>query len=579
MVSEGSLKGILAANTNKAQIIRFRTKEGMIRISTEPEADFREVIADLRNKLNLSDDRLISLSDKPNAEGESSEDLYGKSIKDLGLKNGDMLFVTSEVSDVSNQGNTSIRTEQHIPLPKSTPTPAQVRQLPVDDELDKEDGLIQRPRSTLCRHGDKGMCEYCSPLSPWDKDYRKEKGIKHMSFHAYVKELNEQKNNKNNATSYMAPLEELDYNIKINCPSGTHLPYPKGICSKCQPPVITLQQQQFRMVDHVEFADFSILNKFIDAWRVTGMQRFGILYGTYEKFDEVPLGIKAVVQAIYEPPQHDELDGITLLPWKNEKKVDDMAASLGMYKVGFTFTDLTDSGAGDGTVLCKRHKDTYFLSCLEVKMAAKYQIAHPNNTKYSGSGRFSSKFVTCVISGGLNGEIEPRSYQVSNSSEALVKADIITGSTQPSMLYINDSDGKRYVPDVFYLKINEYGLEVKTNAKPAFPVDYLLVSLLDSFPKNPTPFFLNNFAIENRDFMEELQNLKAAYNAISNDPGDGSSLRNFHFLVYLATLDVLSSLELSLLLSFVNSRTQDDYIKLVESPGWMTLVTILEQSA
>ena len=145
------------------------------------------------------------------------------------------------------------------------------------------------------------------------------------------------------------------------------------------------------------------------------------------------------------------------------------AAKLGIYKVGIVFTDLTDLGQKDGTVLCKRHKDSYFLTNLEILMAAKFQIANPNTTKYSNNGQFSSKFVTCVISGGLQGEIEPRSYQVSTSGEALVKADLITGSTQPSQIYVNESNDVRYVPDISYLKINEYGLEVKTKCQGYIP--------------------------------------------------------------------------------------------------------------
>ncbi|XXZ98084.1 nuclear protein localization protein 4 [Meyerozyma guilliermondii] len=568
-------------------IIRFRTPSGMLRVNATPETAFNDLLNDLGNQMGESDLSSFTFSDKPNDKGSSANTFHGKSVADLGLKHGDMLYVTRTATSSSPAVTASVNEPKSgsavVTKPINTAGiipihgPTKVKQLEVDDVLDTQDGMIKRKKSNLCRHGEKGMCEYCSPLPSWDKGYREENGIKHMSFHAYVNQINEQKNNRNNSTSYMSPLEEPDYNVNLNCPSG-HAPYPKGICSKCQPPVITLQQQQFRMVDHVEFADSGILNDFIDVWRQTGVQRFGFMFGRYEVFDKVPLGIKAVVEAIYEPPQAGETDGITLLPWENQELVLKVAEKLNLYPVGIAFTDLTDSGARNGTVLCKRHKDTYFLSCLEVLMAARFQIEHPNITKHSNSGRFSSKFVTCVVSGGLEGEIEPRSFQVSTNAEALVRADIITGSTQPSMLYINSSQGKRYVPDVFYSKINEYGLEVKTNAKPAFPVDFLLVTLSDAFPLNPTPRFTNGFTIENRDFMGNLQDLRAAYRYINSDPGNGSCLSNFHFIVYLVTLGILGDSELQMVFDFVNERKEEDYLKLVESSGWMTLITILEQS-
>jgi nuclear protein localization family protein 4 len=48
----------------------------------------------------------------------------------------------------------------------------------------------------------------------------------------------------------------------------------------------------------VDFVD-----KFLNAWRETGNQRCGYLYGKFVPDDYVPLGIVASVAAIYEPPQ------------------------------------------------------------------------------------------------------------------------------------------------------------------------------------------------------------------------------------------------------------------------------------
>ncbi|CCE81364.1 Piso0_001263 [Millerozyma farinosa CBS 7064] len=565
-------------------ILRFRDKNGMHRIEADENQDFLLVLESLLPKLGISDISSLLISQEPRSAGGPASALCGKTVSDLKLRNGDMLFVTHDVgsdqqgapSGSGSQGKAQggandTRTVSIGNSGAGDVSPAvSLQQYEVDNILEKQEGQIKRPRSSLCKHGEKGMCEYCSPLPPWDKSYLKENGIKHVSFHAHLRELNESKNNKFNATSYIPPLEELDYSSHKTVRGGSQTSGPL---------TITLQQQKFRMVDHVEFADATILNKFLDSWRASGVQRFGIMYGTYEPFEKVPLGTKAVVQAIYEPPQAGEVDGLTLLEWENESQVDSAAAALGLYKVGMVFTDLTDSGTGDGSVICKRHTDTYFLSCLEVLMASRFQIRHPNPSKHSSTGKFSSKFVTCVVSGGLNGEIEPRSYQVSNSAEALVKADIISGSTQPSMLYINPSTRQRFVPDVYYSKINEYGLEVKTNAKPAFPVEFLLVTLSDSFPVEPNPLLNQNFVIENRDFLGDVQDLKAAADYLKSDSVDGSLIADFHFLVFLVKTNVLAPEELDLAFSFVKTRDYEKYLKLVESPGWMTLLTILEHSA
>ncbi|KAJ3092048.1 nuclear protein localization protein 4 [Quaeritorhiza haematococci] len=491
-----------------------------------------------------------------------------------------MLFVTPEKSAASaaNGDDTS-----DTGPPTSAMSRLMIKQHPVDDLLEKEKGHIKRTRGNFCKHGPAGMCEYCVPLEPYDAQYLEENKVKHMSYHAYLRQMTTQnKTAPPTSPKFIPPLDEPEFKIKNPCPSKSHGPYPQGICTKCQPSAVVLQSQNFRMVDHVEFESASLIENFLKFWRSTGYQRFGYMYGRYEPYGEVPLGVKAVVSAIYEPAQDGAMDGLQLtLPDPQQATVDELASMLGLTRVGMIYSDLTDDGTGQGTVICKRHADSFFLSSAECIFAADMQLKHPTASKWSSSGKFGSRFVTCVVSGNEEGGIDISAYQVSNNCMAMVRDGIIEASVEPSLMRVRQSSNELYVPEVFYKYKNEYGIMVQEAAKPTFPVEYLLVTLSHGFPQNPSPSFTSpvHFPIENRAGFVETQDMSALNRQLNSGKGQLKDLlSDFHLLLFLKECGVLEKADYAQAIKVALTHQDSEANALVSTTSWQTLLMILESA-
>uniref|UniRef100_A0A9J7YD34 NPL4 homolog, ubiquitin recognition factor n=1 Tax=Cyprinus carpio carpio TaxID=630221 RepID=A0A9J7YD34_CYPCA len=463
-----------------------------------------------------------------------------KTLSLLKIKHGDMLFLFPSSAGPSSENMDTIQEDE------------------IDQYLSKQEGKIYRNRDPqLCRHGPMGKCVHCVPLEPFDEDYLNhlDPPVKHMSFHAYIRKLT----GGADKGKFVA-LENISCKIKSGCEG--HPPWPEGICTKCQPSAITLNRQKYRHVDNIMFENHTIADRFLDFWRKTGNQRMGYLYGRYTEHKDIPLGIRAEVAAIYEPPQvRDTQSGYWLF-----------------FQVGWIFTDLLSEDTRIGTVRYTRNKDSYFLSAEECITAGHFQNQHANACRLSPDGHFGSKFVTVVATGGPDNQVHFEGYQVSNQCMALVRDECLLPCRDvPELGYAKESSTEQYIPDVFYKDKDKFGNDITYLARP-LPVEYLIIDITTTFPKDPVFTFSSTlrFPIENRDALGETQDFHSLATYLSQCFSSSSSfldiVSDFHLLLFLVTNEVMPLQDsIGLLLDAVKTSTEELAQTWKKSEQWATI--------
>ncbi|KAF0294004.1 Nuclear protein localization protein 4 [Amphibalanus amphitrite] len=582
-------------------LLRIQSPEGTKRVELRSGATTSRLFEKVKEAFEL-DSYAFAIY---RSRGQKDEILSSKSkkVESLRLQHGDMLYMVPLSGDLfpstsaapAAAGAEAMETQSEPESRASSATgTASVRESRsqtalvsrsgveedlVDQLLWKEDGKIPRKRDErLCRHGANGRCIHCSPLEPYDPTYLKENNIKHMSFQSYLRKLTHGVDK-----GKFAALEDLSCKIKPGCTD--HPPWPKGICSKCQPSAVTLNRQPYRHVDNVMFENPALVERFLNYWRGTGHQRLGLLLGRHEVHKDVPLGVKATVAAIYEPPQESSKDHIRLLDDPRSALVDELAAALGLSRVGWIFTDLIADDVARGTVKHLRGMETWFLSAQECMLAGQLQARHPNPCRLAPSGYYGSKFATVVVSGDRENQVHMEGYQVSDQAVALVRDGCyVPTKDAPELAWIRESSNKQYVPDVFYKEKDKYGNEVTKLARP-LPIAYLLVDVPASTPREPLYTFpvpappRAPFPVENRLLDGQVQDFSAlsAYLHRVTEDEFLAAVSDFHVLYYLATMDTVHIKDvLPPLLSAVRQQDQLLAHEFYHSTEWQTVLQLMD---
>lgn len=371
------------------------------------------------------------------------------------------------------------------------------------DKKEEEEEKYITTEDKKCAHGPNGKCINC--ISEENTD------VKHLSFDLFIDKNFAKCKNHNADQKCSNCLVDLDQDYKVKMDCKNHEPYPKGMCSKCIPPLVNVARQEYRHVDYASFMNYKETQGFIRYWLEHINQRVGQVYGYYAEDPVYPKGVRAVVEAIYEPPQESGFNEGIVLDDPFEVHVSMLADALGLERIGWLFTTY--------------HKDM-FLSSQELLEAAKrqemFKVRHP-------IGLDVSKQITIVLrcDQEKNNQVTPEVYMVSDQGLSLVRDGLVGEPEDRKHLKIKEQKDNRFQTKFFYQK------KMVDKIDP----DFFIVNVAHGEPRNTNHNILDNtgFTPANRLIHPTPQELKKYI----NDRRHLKSYQryaNFHVLLYLAKM-------------------------------------------
>jgi len=526
-------------------IIRVQSPEGMHRVNLADSAS----ISDLYQKTSEAAkiDREWSLY----KDREKKSIIKKASRASLGLKHGDIVYL------VFNSGLNVTEQETKTAPVKATEARKDVREDPVDVVL----------WTKKWDHGSKKGMNKVDELNPdpWDASYLKEKEIKFLSFHSYMRKIT-----SGIDKGKFVSLEKLKTSRKIEEGENT-----RALSEMAT--AITLNRQIYRHVDNVCFQNREVMDRFLERWRSTGHQQAGWLFGKYDVHEDVPFGIKCVVFTIYPIPTTNAKNEISLCDDPNEQQILEIAKRMGLERVGWIVTDLVPDK--DGKVKDVRNKDTHYVTAEECIIAGKLQDAHPNPCRLALSGNYGSKFVTVIVTGKDDGTIDFRGYQVSNQGQSLsVDGTIVPTLDAPEYGYTRETTDELYCPDILFREKDEYGNDVTKIGRP-LPIEYLLTDMGCNFAVEMD----YRVTAQKRGFRYEgekttIQDI-ALYLKHFGKENVHEAIREFSLIISFALNDTLPlKMRLPMLLEAIREGDDGKLFQFLNTSEWLTAAEIFASS-